>query len=52
VPRISTLGQTCADIAASRAIAPGPLIGLCGTFFLFAGGGLALAVWLCERKDF
>jgi Cu-processing system permease protein len=52
VPRISTLGQTCADIAASRPIALGPLAGLCGTFFLFAGGGLALAVWLCERKDF
>jgi hypothetical protein len=52
VPRISTLGQACADIAGSRPMALGPLAGLAATFLLFACGGLALAVWLCERKDF
>lgn len=52
MPRLSTLGETCAELAASAPVQVSALAGLLGGFFLFAGGALALAIWLFERKDF
>jgi len=52
VPRIPTLADTCADLAASRRVALPDLAVLLAAFVLFAAGGLALAIWLFERKDF
>lgn len=52
VPRVSALGNACAGLASAERLAPGALISLLVGFLLFAGGGLALAIWLFERRDF
>ncbi len=52
VPRVSALGNACAGLASAERMAPGALIGLLAGFLLFAAAGLALAIWLFERRDF
>jgi Cu-processing system permease protein len=52
VPRVSTLGEACAHLASGRPVSTSVVLSLLGGFGLFAAGGLALAVWLFERKDF
>jgi Cu-processing system permease protein len=52
VPRVSALGNACAGLASAERLAPAALISLLAGFLLFAAAGLALAIWLFERRDF
>ena len=51
-PRIASLGQYCAKVAASEPIQAATLGAVVAGFLAFAAVGLGLASWSLERRDF
>jgi len=52
MPRLSTLADAAADVAAARPVALSTLGGVLAGCGLFSAAALALAVWRFEQKDF
>lgn len=51
-PRLSSLGEACASLSASRPISYPALFSLIVGFVLFSSGCLAFAIWIFEQKDY
>jgi Cu-processing system permease protein len=52
LPPISRLGVMSADIAAGRSVGPQAMVTLVASLGLFLLGGVGLACWLFERRDY
>lgn len=52
LPRLTPLAAAAADLAQSKPVSPGPLLGFVLGAVLFAGAALALAAARFERRDF